>query len=60
MIVHARRRPSGRLQPWLLYPVFGVLALAAVGGGYETLRNATDHAPAPLAGSDSSTSAGID
>jgi pimeloyl-ACP methyl ester carboxylesterase len=50
MIVHARRRPSSRVQPWLLYPVFGVLALAAVGGGYETLRNATDPALASVAG----------
>jgi pimeloyl-ACP methyl ester carboxylesterase len=50
MIVHARRRASGRLQPWLLYPVFGVLALAAIGGGYETLRNATDPALAQVAG----------
>ena len=51
MIVHARRRQSSRVQPWLLYPVFGVLALAAVGGGYETLRNATDPALAQVAGS---------
>jgi pimeloyl-ACP methyl ester carboxylesterase len=50
MTVHARRQPSSRLQPWLLYPVFGVLALAAVGGGYQTLRSATEHAAAPLAG----------
>jgi pimeloyl-ACP methyl ester carboxylesterase len=48
MIVHARRRPTGRLQPWLLYPVFAVLALAALGGAYETVRNATD--PALAAG----------
>jgi pimeloyl-ACP methyl ester carboxylesterase len=51
MIVHARRRPASRVQPWLLYPVFGVLALAAIGGGYETLRNATDPTLAPVAGS---------
>ena len=51
MIVHARRRPAAALQPWLLYPVFGVLALTAIGGAYETLRTATDHAAAPLAGS---------
>jgi pimeloyl-ACP methyl ester carboxylesterase len=51
MTVHARRQPSSRLQPWLLYPVFGVLALAATGGGYETLGNATDRALAPVAGS---------
>src|SRR4051794_30737450 len=41
MIVRARRRPAGRLQPWLLYPIVGALALIAIGGGYETLRNAT-------------------
>jgi pimeloyl-ACP methyl ester carboxylesterase len=50
MTVHARRRPSSRMQPWLLYPVFGFLALAAVGGGYETLRNSTDGAPEHVAG----------
>jgi pimeloyl-ACP methyl ester carboxylesterase len=51
MVVHARRQPASRLQPWLLYPVFGVLALAAAGGAYETLRNATDPALAQVAGS---------
>jgi pimeloyl-ACP methyl ester carboxylesterase len=51
MIVQARRRPSGRAESWLLYPVFGVLAIAAIGGAYETVRNATDPAPAVLAGS---------
>jgi pimeloyl-ACP methyl ester carboxylesterase len=50
MTVHARRQPSSRLQPWLLYPVFGVLALAAVGGAYETVRNSTDPALAQVAG----------
>ena len=50
MIVHARREPSGRVQPLLLYPVFGFLALAAIGGGYETLRNATDPALDQIAG----------
>jgi pimeloyl-ACP methyl ester carboxylesterase len=50
MTVHARRGPSSRVQPWLLYPVFGFLALAAIGGGYETLRNATDPALAQAAG----------
>ncbi len=30
MTVHARRRPSSGVQPWLLYPVFSVLALAAI------------------------------
>jgi pimeloyl-ACP methyl ester carboxylesterase len=48
MIIHAHRQPSGGM--WLLYPVFGLLALVAVGGGYQTLHSATDAAAAPLAG----------
>ena len=39
--VQVHREPAGRGR-WLLYPVFGVLGLSAVGGAYETLRNATD------------------
>jgi pimeloyl-ACP methyl ester carboxylesterase len=50
MIVHARRALSGRAQRWLLYPVFGALTLAAVGGAYETLGNATGPALPKLAG----------
>ena len=41
MLVRARRQlrsPSGRR---LLYPVLAVLALASVGGGYQTVREAT-------------------
>ena len=44
MVMRVRRQPTGGLQRWLLYPVFAVLALAAIGGGYETLRAATDPA----------------
>ena len=51
MIVRARRRPASRLQPWLLYPIFGALALTAIGGGYGTLRTATDQPVAHVAGS---------
>src|SRR3954462_4554516 len=51
MILRARRRPAGRLQPWLLYPIFAALALTAIGGGYETLRTTTDEPGAPVAGS---------
>jgi pimeloyl-ACP methyl ester carboxylesterase len=51
MIVRARRRPASRLQPWLLYPIFAALALTAIGGGYETLANATDQPVAHAAGS---------
>ena len=50
MIVRARRRPASRLQPWLLYPIFGALALTAIGGGYETVANATDQRVAHVAG----------
>jgi pimeloyl-ACP methyl ester carboxylesterase len=41
MVVQVRREPRSWTRPWLLYPVFGVLALAAVGGGYETVGDAT-------------------
>jgi pimeloyl-ACP methyl ester carboxylesterase len=51
MIVRARRRPASRLQPWLMYPIFGALTLTAIGGGYETLANATDRPMAHVAGS---------
>src|SRR3954454_3370915 len=51
MIVRARRRPASRLQPWLLYPIFAVLTLTAIGGGYATLRDATDQPAAHVAGS---------
>src|SRR3954454_13124911 len=51
MIVRDRRRPASRLQPWLLYPIFAVLALTAIGGGYATLRDATDQPAAHVAGS---------
>jgi pimeloyl-ACP methyl ester carboxylesterase len=50
MILRARRRPASRLQPWLLYPIFAALALTAIGGGYETLANATDRPVAHVAG----------
>src|SRR3954467_9670061 len=51
MIVRAGRRPASRLQPWLLYPIFAVLAITAIGGGYATLRDATDQPAAHVAGS---------
>ncbi len=51
MVVQARRQSSPGGQRWLLYPVFGFLAVAAVGGGYETLLNATDPALSHVAGS---------
>ena len=38
MLSRARRQLRGRSARWLLYPVLAVLAIAAVGGGYETVR----------------------
>lgn len=42
MAVQARRHLRSRAGRWLLYTVFAVLALAAVGGGYETVRESID------------------
>src|SRR4030088_3676309 len=47
--------PTGREQQshprrWLLYPVFGVLALAAIGGGYQTVASSVDRASAAMPG----------
>lgn len=45
MVVQARRHLRSRSRRWLLYPVVGMLAVAAVGGGYETVSAATDAPP---------------
>ena len=50
MIVHARRRLRSRSRRWLLNPVLAMLALAAIGGGYETVREATDARAYPMPG----------
>ncbi|MDQ3886767.1 MAG: alpha/beta hydrolase, partial [Actinomycetota bacterium] len=50
MVVRARRELRSRSRRWLLYPVFAVLALAAVGGGYQTVREAADAAGNPMPG----------
>jgi pimeloyl-ACP methyl ester carboxylesterase len=48
MIVRAHRQLRSRSRRWLLYPVIAMMALAAVGGGYETVRGALDEDfPAP-------------
>jgi pimeloyl-ACP methyl ester carboxylesterase len=41
MLVRPRQLRS-RSRRWLLYPVIAMMALAAVGGGYETARGALD------------------
>jgi pimeloyl-ACP methyl ester carboxylesterase len=42
MIVRVHRQVRSRSARWLLYLVVGVLALASIGGGYATVREATD------------------
>ena len=38
MIVRVHRQLRSRSGRWLLYPVIAMLALASIGGGYETVR----------------------
>ena len=42
MFIRARRQLRTPSRTWLLYPVFAVLAVAAVGGGYQTVREAVE------------------
>lgn len=42
MIVRARRDLHTRTRPWLLYPVFAVLVLMAIGGAYEAVGVSAD------------------
>lgn len=50
MFVSAHRKLRSRSRQWLLYPLFGFLLLAAVGGGYETVREAADANAYPMPG----------
>jgi pimeloyl-ACP methyl ester carboxylesterase len=47
MIVRVHRQLHSRLGRWLLYPVIAMLALASIGGGYQTLGAAADAYPMP-------------
>ena len=49
MIVRTHRQLHSRSKRWLLYPVFALMALAAIGGGYETVSEALDEDP-PMPG----------
>ena len=50
MITRAHRQLRSPSRRWLLYPVFAVLALASIGGGYETVREAADANAYPMPG----------
>jgi pimeloyl-ACP methyl ester carboxylesterase len=45
MVLQAHRHLRSRSRGWLVYPVSAMLAVAAVGGGYETVSAATDTPP---------------
>jgi pimeloyl-ACP methyl ester carboxylesterase len=50
VLIRARRQLRSRARQWLLYPVLAVLALASIGGGYETAAEAADAAAFPMPG----------
>ena len=50
MSIRARRDMSSRTRSWILYPVLGALALAALGGAYETGREISDRGAYPMHG----------
>ena len=49
MVLQARAALHGRSR-WMLYPVVGVLALFAIGGGLETILEAVDRGAHPMTG----------
>jgi pimeloyl-ACP methyl ester carboxylesterase len=50
MVVHAGRHLHSRSRRRLLYPVIAVMALASIGGGYETVQEAVDARVHPMPG----------
>jgi pimeloyl-ACP methyl ester carboxylesterase len=50
IFVRARRQLHGRSPRWLLWPVLAVLAVASVGGGYQTVREQADANAYPMPG----------
>lgn len=50
MVVAARRQLHSRSRRLLLYPVFGLLALASLGGGYQAVGAAADASAYPMPG----------
>jgi hypothetical protein len=42
MFLRVRRDMRTRIGRWLLYPVLAVLMIAAIGGGYQTVRESLD------------------
>lgn len=50
MTVQLRRRPRPRKGSWMLYSAFGLMAITAVGGAYETIAAGTGDRAARVAG----------
>jgi pimeloyl-ACP methyl ester carboxylesterase len=50
MVVRAHRQLRSRSRRWLLYPVIAMLALASVGGAYQTVSAAADVRAYPMPG----------
>jgi pimeloyl-ACP methyl ester carboxylesterase len=50
MIFRARHDLTSRTRTWIVYPVFAALLLAAVGGGYQTFREAAHTGIPPITG----------
>ena len=50
MVIGIHRQLRSRAGRWLLYSVLAVLAISAVGGGYETVREAVDVKAYPIPG----------
>jgi len=50
MIVRVHRGLRGSRTRWVLYPVIVLLALASVGGGYQTIGEAVDAQASPMPG----------
>ncbi len=50
MTRRVRRELHSRIRPWLVYPVFAVLAFAAIAGEYETLQESLDRRAHPMHG----------
>jgi pimeloyl-ACP methyl ester carboxylesterase len=50
MLICVHRQLHSRGGRWLLYPVIVILALASIGGGYETLGEAADAKNYPMPG----------
>jgi pimeloyl-ACP methyl ester carboxylesterase len=50
IVIRARQRLRSPTRRWLLYPLLAVLALSAIGGGYQTVAESIDATAYPMPG----------